>query len=127
MNKVKIYVAGKWEDRERCSEIMRVLRGVGYEITCDWTDHKYSDNAYPTQYCQDDLAGVKNADLYLGIFVADYNYRGALVEMGIALGSGIPVWLFGDKQDSCIFSSHPTVRKFNDWGTLSESLASLVG
>ena len=119
---MRVYVAGKWEDRSRVAEIMRILRGTGFEITCDWTDHKYSDNAYPQKYCLDDFEGVKSADLYLGIFVADYHYRGALVEMGIALGIGIPVWLFGDKQDDCIFSHHPSVRKFKEWGELVEAL-----
>ena len=122
---MKIYVAGKWEDRARVSEIMRILRSIGYEITCDWTDHKYSDDAYPEQYCMDDLQGVKDADLYLGIFIESYDYRGALVEMGIALGVGIPVWLFGDKADSCIFSHHPSVRKFPSWTELAEALAEL--
>lgn len=118
----KIYVAGKWEDRLRVAEIMRKLEGMGFEITCDWTHHKYEDEAYPQQYCADDVKGVQDAELYIGIFVADYHYRGALVEMGIALGVGIPVWLLGDKQDSCIFSNHPSVRKFKDWGELAEAL-----
>ncbi len=122
---MKLYIAGKWEDRARVSEIMRILRGIGFEITCDWTDYKYSDEAYPQQYCMDDLEGVKKADLYLGIFVADYHYRGALVEMGIALGIGIPVWLFGEKQDDCIFSHHPSVRKFKTWGELAEALSDI--
>ena len=119
---MKIYVAGKWEDRTRVSEIMQILRDIGFEITCDWTDHKYADEAYPRQYCMDDTQGVKDADLYLGIFVDEYNYRGALVEMGIAIGVGIPVWLFGDKADSCIFSHHPSVVKFQDWGKLVVAL-----
>ena len=119
---MKIYVAGKWEDRSRISSIMRSLEEMGFQITCDWTDHKYSDEAYPQQYCIEDLRGVQDADLYLGIFLFDYNYRGALVEMGIALGMGVPVWLFGDKINSCIFSHHPSVRKFYDWGRLAEAL-----
>ena len=119
---MKIYVAGKWEDRERVSDIMRILRGVGFEITWDWTDHKYEDEANPQQYCADDVQGVKDANLYLGIFIADYHYRGALVEMGIALGVGIPVWLFGDKADGCIFSNHPSVRKFQEWNELVDAL-----
>ncbi len=120
---MKIYVAGKWEDKGRVSEIMRILRGMGHEITCDWTGHKYEDEAYPQQYCADDAQGVKDADLYLGIFIATYHYRGALVEMGIAIGVGIPVWLFGDKADGCIFSNHPSVKKFKWWEELVEALA----
>ena len=119
---MKIYVAGKWEDRQRVSDIMQILRDIGFEITCDWTGHKYSDEAYPQQYCADDVQGVKDADLYIGVFIADYNYRGALVEMGIALGVGIPVWLLGDRQDDCIFSNHPGVRKFKEWGELVKAL-----
>lgn len=122
---MKIYVAGKWEDRERVAEIMRVLKGIGHEITLDWSDHKYEDEEYPQQYCQEDVQGVKDAELYLGIFVAEYNYRGSLVEMGIALGEGIPVWLLGDKADSCIFSNHPSVRRFRAWGELADAIAEL--
>ena len=124
---MKIYAAGKWEDRARVSSIMRMLEGMGHEITCDWTDHKYEDEDYPQQYCADDVQGVKDADLYLGIFVADYHYRGALVEMGIALGADIPVWLLGDKADGCIFTNHPSVRKFQEWGELFDALASIPG
>ena len=120
---MKFYVAGKWEDRERVSQIMRILEGMGNEITCDWTDHKYEDEEYPHQYCADDVQGVKDADIYLGIFVAEYHYRGALVEMGIALGMGIPVWLLGDKADGCIFSNHPSVTKFVTWTELVDALA----
>lgn len=122
---MKVYVAGKWEDRAEVSDIMRILEGMGFNITCDWTDHKYEDEAYPQQYCMDDIQGVKDADLYLGIFIADYHYQGSLVEMGIALGVGIPVWLFGNKADGCIFSNHPSVRKFSKWHEVTEALGRL--
>ncbi len=103
---------------------MGTLRRLGHTITMNWTTHAYEDEAYPKQYCEMDMLGVKDADLYIGIFVEDYHYRGALVEMGIALGVGIPIWLFGAKQDDCIFSNHPSVRKFkgSDWGVLIQTL-----
>lgn len=123
---MKIYVAGKWEDRQRISHIMRILEGMGEEITCDWTHHEYEDESYPDQYAVDDAEGVKGADLYIGVFLDDYQYRGALVEMGIALGVGIPIWLYGSKQDNCIFSHHPSVRKFTEWSQLVESLVALT-
>ncbi len=119
---MKVYVAGKFEERVRISRFMEELRILGCEITCDWTDHKYSDGAYPQLYCLDDVQGVKDADIYLGIFQFDYNYRGALVEMGIAIGIDIPIWLLGKAIDTCIFSSHPNVKRFRIWDEVTRAI-----
>ncbi|KKL72732.1 hypothetical protein LCGC14_2081950, partial [marine sediment metagenome] len=49
-------------------------------------------------------------------------YKGLWVEMGIALGEGIPVWVIGTAGDSCIFMNHPLVRKFVDINAMFEEL-----
>ncbi len=109
---MKVYVAGKWEDRRRCRDIMDRLEDTGHTITCDWTDHEYEDEQYPIQYCQDDVQGVKDADVFLGVFIDNtVHYRGALVEMGIALGLGLPCYIIGNAQDDCIFINHPQIIK----------------
>lgn len=107
---MKVYVAGKWEDRKHCKTIMQSLTIAGHEITVDWTDHKYEDEAYPKQYCQDDVRGVTDCQVFVGVFEGDYNYRGALVEFGIAIGQGKPCIFLGHAQDNCIFSNHPLVK-----------------
>jgi nucleoside 2-deoxyribosyltransferase len=107
---MKVYVAGKWEDKQRCKSIMNTFEANGISVTCDWTDHKYEDEGYPELYCHDDVNGVKEADFIVCVFVDDLPYRGALVEMGIALGLGKPIFILGHAQDSCIFHHHPLVK-----------------
>lgn len=110
---MKIYVASKFEERQLVRRVQNALILMGHEITLDWTDHKYEDGGYPDEYSQDDVDGVKRADLYVGIFVNEHQYMGSLVEMGIALGCSIPVDIIGHEIDRCIFVHHPFVRTFD--------------
>ena len=109
---MKIYVAGKWEDHEQCRSIMTELELAGHTITYDWTDHKFEDEGYPNHYCQNDIRGAKDCDCLFFNAFNERNYRGALVEMGIALGLDKYVFLLGHGIDSCIFIHSPLVRQF---------------
>ncbi len=110
---MKIYVASKWEERHEVKDLMCSLIARGHEITCDWTNHNYGDAGYPVQYAQDDVTGVLEADIFIGLFINEHNYRGALIEMGVALGSNSPVYIVGHAIDSCMFTHHPYVLMFN--------------
>ena len=123
---MKVYLAGKYQDKERCSDIMRLLEDEGDTITCDWTHHKYSDEAYPKQYCQDDLDGVKACDVFVGVFLDAFDYRGALVEFGIALGLDKKIVLLGHAIDSCIFTHHPDIIKVENVGELLYNMSTLA-
>lgn len=114
---MNIYVAGKWQDRKSCKDLMKWLESLGHKITLDWTDHKYEDEEYPKEYCKADVQGVIDADILIGLFERPYVYRGALVEMGIALGQGKPIHLIGTYQDDCIFANHPSCIHYNSLGT----------
>ena len=41
---MKIYVAGKYQDRDRVRSIYQLLRENGHEITIDWTNHDICPN-----------------------------------------------------------------------------------
>ena len=110
---MKLYVAGKWEERLNVKLLMVRLKSIGHEITMDWTDSKYEDEAYPVEYSIADIDGVYAADMYAGLFVRPYQYRGALVEMGVALGLRIPCAIIGHQIDSCIFVHHPLVTQYD--------------
>lgn len=101
---MKFFVSGKYEDRQAIRELQQKLIALGHEIVEDWTYHEYTDKGYPDQYAEDDLEGVKKCDVYVGRFIADYNYKGALVEMGFALALYKEVCIIGHAIDSCIFS-----------------------
>lgn len=109
---MKIYAAGKWEDRGAVRKLQEALIKLGHTITVDWTWHEKADGGYPIQYSIDDIKGVQLADAFVGLFVGDYRYKGALVEMGAALGLGKKVYLIGHAIDSCLFSKHPLVQQF---------------
>ncbi len=111
---MKVFVSGKFEDREAIRRLQLVLQHFGYEIAEDWTHHEYSDKGYPVEYAQADIEGVKNCDVYVGRFVADYNYKGAFVEMGAAIALGKEVCIIGHAADSCIFIHHPCIKQFNN-------------
>ena len=109
---LKIYVAGKYEEKERIREVMNILRGVGHTITVDWTE----DAQNTRQQAIKDLRGVADADIYVGVFEKDLPYKGALVELGAALALGKPVYILGDAVHvkNCIFLRHPAVRRGED-------------
>lgn len=107
---MKFYIASKFEERLKVRWLMDKLEDLGHEITCDWTDHKYGGEGYPISYAKDDVDGVGSADAYAGLFIDDYYYKGALVEMGMALAGGIPIYIIGHAIDSCIFTNLATQR-----------------
>jgi len=111
---LKIYVAGKWEEKETIRKLMNLLESVGHEITCDWTKHEYPvDNIKETlkAYAIADIQAIADCDIL--IFYAENNlpYHGAFCEMGAALALGKLVFIVGDAIDSCIFTHHPLVMK----------------
>lgn len=118
----KFFVSGKFEDRLNIRYLQDELRKMGHEIVEDWTNHEYSDKGYPVDFAISDIEGVGKADVYVGRFVADYNYKGAFVEMGVALGQGKRCVIIGHAVDSCIFIHHPLVHQVeNDEKFLKET------
>jgi len=111
---MKFYVAGKWEEREAIRRLQNELRNLGHEITKDWTVDEEDAPGYPVINVVEDVRGAKVADAYVGLFVNSHNYRGALVEMGVALGNRKRVYIIGHGIDGCIFAGHPLVTVFDN-------------
>ena len=101
-----LYVAGSWSDRDRVREVMLALICQGHTITYDWTQVEQSS----TIQAQHDKRGVERADALVLVMEKEYIYRGAWVEMGIAVGLGIPVFVFGQaNREWCLFFQLPGV------------------
>lgn len=111
---MNIFVSGKFEDRKAIQYLQQELIKLGHTISEDWTYHEYTDKGYPVDYAVDDIEGIKHCDVYVGRFVADYNYKGALVELGATLSLNKKCYIIGHAIDSCIFINHPLVRTFDD-------------
>ena len=111
------YIAGKWQERDRVKEVYRTLRSMGHKITCNWTDHEEPKEdilEWNRKYAFDDILGVKKCDIFLMILEKDYNYKGAWVEMGMAIAYNKPIAIIGHAGDSCLFTNLPAVKVFDD-------------
>ena len=120
---MKIYVAGKYQERQYVRYLMSQLVEMGHTITCDWTDQ----SIYPPDYITfrsavDDINAIRDCDIYIGIFLHKLAYRGSLVEMGAALISGKPTYILGHAFDGFVFIYHPLVRVFDTEEELLDAL-----
>ena len=60
---MKIYLAGKFEQKEKVRELYKIIKEQGHEIHSDWTTHKpispYEENIdIAKQYSEEDINGV---------------------------------------------------------------------
>jgi len=118
---VKIYVAGKYEERRRIRRLMVELENMGHTISSDWTVHEmYHDLAV---CAQEDYEGVRNCDALVAIVDIPLKYQGLWVEVGLALAWGKRVLLVGEFGESCIFSKLPWISKYP---TINDLLNHLV-
>lgn len=109
---MRVYVAGKWELRDRVQTIMHDLTLFRHVITYDWTVVEQESSTQAVK----DAEGVQTADVLVLIAEEDVPYAGALVELGIAIGCGIPVFVLGNAPITrrCIFMKHPLVYFIDD-------------
>jgi len=91
---MRIYVAGKYDEKQQARAVMEQLCALGHEITYDWTQHPESADASNLRDAADrDLRGVLGADAVLMLFTDPlYAYRGTFTELGAALAFGVPVY-----------------------------------
>lgn len=106
---MKIYVAGKWEEKERVREVQEQLRAAGHTITHDWTMEPVG--AVRLDCALMDKQGVLDAEAYVGVFEKDLPYKGAMSELGIAVATGIPIYILGTFCDNNIFTALPEVHR----------------
>jgi nucleoside 2-deoxyribosyltransferase len=111
---MRIYVASKFEEKDRTRKIIEVLRNMGHQITHDWTHeipYEEGDPRGPPYYrkcAEADVAGVQTADAI--IVLSHQHGKGMFVEMGIAIARGIPIVAVGPHFNT-IFYELPTVTK----------------
>ncbi len=104
---MKIYVAGKWTNKERVSQIMRILESHGHEITFDWTAFESNDFR---EGAIEDMRAIKRADAFY--LVVSEDMKGAWTEFGAALALGLPCYVQHEgTYCNNIFLSHPLVKR----------------
>lgn len=131
MRALSVYVAGaSVERKERAQPVIEVLRRAGYDISHDWTqavDMHGANNEHGTltpeelsACAYEDLWGVKTADIFI-LLAPKKPSTGAWAELGIALLSGVSIYVAG-KCDQCIFTWLPQCERFETDEELVEFL-----
>lgn len=112
---MKFFVSGKVSEEDDAKGAMQALREAGHEITFDWTtiEHlrPYDINSSASREAAiKESRGVLEADV-LVIFAHERGV-GMYVELGIAIGNGIPVRVVSNTKDShTMFFHHPLVKR----------------
>jgi nucleoside 2-deoxyribosyltransferase len=125
---MKLYVAGKWSDREKINEIIETFEARGHTITHNWTQFEGSTSRpeMKSQFAIMDINGVRDADAYIGIMNDPvYPYRGSMTEMGAALGLCKPVYVVAPADsnlEATCFFHHPLIHKFRTLDALMNYL-----
>lgn len=110
---MKVYVAGKWEDKARVQEVQKYLQRFGHTITHDWTvaESCGDDEAKWAEHARNDRTGVLAAEAFVGVFEKDLKYNGAIAEFGMACAIGIPAYILGRALDANVFMRLPNVKR----------------
>jgi hypothetical protein len=113
----KIYVAGK--KIPRAKEVMKMIRGAGYEITFDWAENYNEDN-----WAEDSLAereGIKKCDIFVYLWCEDA--KSARYEAGMAMGLEKPIIISGGPDS--FFYRLPNVTSVEDDSKILDAISSL--
>lgn len=124
---MRIYVAGKFEEKARVRDVMSRLQAAGHEITHDWTNEDASSyagdalNQYLGECADLSYYGVMAAD---AVLVLDHpRGRGTLVELGLALAWGKAVFLVENPENvPCVFFHLDGVSRY---GGIDQALAAV--
>lgn len=112
---LKVYIAGRFEDKQKISEIKRELEAAEIEVGSDWISMNAAvSDEERSRFAEIDLRQVRECDI-LVLFKPVDSHRdtsgGHHVETGYALALGKPVFLIGSAEN--IFHFHPNVREFD--------------
>jgi hypothetical protein len=128
---MKIYVAARFGQYERARALMDDLAAAGHEITHDWTrTEEFDADGRPrfreagtgdapttipaerlTRHADDDVRACQRAEAI--VVLADEPLCGALIEIGVGLASGCPVYVCAPWRWT-VFWEHPLVTVLPD-------------
>jgi len=92
---IKFFVAASWFDKDKASDMAYIISmRYGWQCTSYWWKHE--DPKHRLSYAIEDLKNLREAD-YLFVYNGEHKTTGKLIEIGVALGLGIPVFVYGNK------------------------------
>ena len=110
---MKFFVSGKVGVEEKAKEAMQKLLRAGHEITFDWTTlgrlKPYRLNSSASREAAiKESRGILDAEVL--VIIAHIQGVGMYVELGIAIGAGIPVRIVTSTESRSVFFHHPLVK-----------------
>lgn len=111
-----IYVGGKWQEKAAVRVAQKALTEAGHDIISIWTQSKDTKSDLGLmQQALIDYSGVKQAEALVIVLVDEEDkYLSSspnrYVEMGIALGMEIPIYIIGTPRSDEIFHRLPWVK-----------------
>lgn len=113
---VRVYISGKFSDKEMIKTYMTQLQKFGHTITHDWTSYvsDSSNRAFKN------VEGVAFSEVVV-IFMTDpkYSYRETFTELGASLGLLKEIYIIcPDKNSDCmtnVFFHHPSISHIDSW------------
>ena len=117
---LRIYIAGKWSDKDTIKKYMNQLQKVGHTITHDWTSYESNVENKKSDMAFKDVQGVAFADVLIVVMTdPKYQYRGSFTELGVALGLLKDVYIIcSDDNSDCktnVFFHHPSIVHVKSW------------
>jgi hypothetical protein len=111
---VKFFVSGKIGEESNVKQAIEILRESGHDVTFDWTSiphlRPYEENADAARDAAiQESQAVKNSNVLL--LIPHEKGVGMYVELGIAIGVGIPIRIITTSESNTMFFHHPLVKK----------------
>lgn len=111
---MKFFVSGKVGNDNDAKSAMKALKDAGHQITFDWTtiEHlkPYDKNSFASRKAAiRETKGVKDADIL--VLIAHNKGVGMYVELGIAIGIGIPIRVVTNVESRTMFFHHPLIKR----------------
>jgi nucleoside 2-deoxyribosyltransferase len=98
---MKIYVAARYTKKDEARQVADELTALGHEVTSQWVYTGVDDDLVLAAFR--DLADIEKADAILLLTQWLDGGKGMWVEVGYALGTGTPVYLYPNMVESCVF------------------------
>lgn len=117
----KVYFASKMEHAEKWRKLY-----TRCHISSRWPFLEPFVEPTPEnarKFWQDDYTDIRNCGVLICYAEEGEKLRGALVEVGMALGMGKQVWLIGDHTDFGTWRYHPQISIYPDLETALAGLA----
>lgn len=104
---MKIYIAGRFTERERMREIQTSLEFIDHEVVSTWIEE---GGGGEQEDAIQDIGDIERCDLLLQVTEVVEGGKGMWVELGYALAKGKAVAVFPRRDPLCVFHALPQVQ-----------------